>query len=358
MRSGILCTVFIFFLSLFQVKVSAQSFKLLRYDEDYSNLKDSIGNLYHRLKFIPLNDLKNKHLSLGGEVRHEFGGKIDEDWIKDQGYNYSMLQRYSIHADFNAGSRFRFFFQLNSALENGSKYGPTPSDEDKLNVQNLFGEFKILNGAIYQLSLRLGRQEINYGSGRLISVRDGNTTRQYFNGAKLLFITADFALDAFVFTADEVKFGLLDNRTSHRANLWGAYWNVKLQHAQGLDLYYLGISRDNAKFEQGNQHELRHTLAARYFKNGEGFSYNVEAAYQFGKFGEGNISAWTTAIELGYSFKDVRFKPSFHLRNDYISGDKLATDDKLQTFNPLYPKGGYFGFNPLIGPSNLIFTHI
>jgi len=34
---------------------SAQSFKLLRYDENYEFLKDSSRNFYERLKFIPLN---------------------------------------------------------------------------------------------------------------------------------------------------------------------------------------------------------------------------------------------------------------------------------------------------------------
>jgi hypothetical protein len=30
---------------------------------------------------------------------------------------------------------------------------------------------------------------------------------------------------------------------------------------------------------------------------------------------------------------------------------------KLNTFNPLYPKGGYFGFSPQVGPVNLIDIH-
>ncbi|GAA4331626.1 alginate export family protein [Mucilaginibacter gynuensis] len=337
--------------------MQAQSFKLLRYNEDYSSLKDSSKSLYNKLKFLPVTTDNSIHLSFGGEIRNEFGGKIDEDWIKDQGYNYSILQRYSLHADLHAGSRFRLFAQLNSALESGSKYRPGPTDEDKLNVQNLFGEYKILKDPEHQLSFRLGRQEINYGSGRLISVRDGNTTRQYFTGAKLLYTTPYFALDAFVMAADEINFGVFDNRTNRQANLWGTYSNIKLKKARNLDLYYLGTRRDNAEFEEGREREIRHTLAARYWKNSEGFTYNLEAAYQFGKFGEGNISAWTTAIELGYTFDDVKFKPSINLRNDYISGDKHNGDGKLQTFNPLYPKGGYFGFNPLIGPSNLIDIH-
>jgi hypothetical protein len=353
LRAVALC----FSLSLPIAQVSAQSFTLLRYEENYSYLKDSSWNLYNRLKFMPLTAGKHIYLSFGGEIRDEFGGKIDEDWISNQGYNYSVLQRYSLHADIHAGSRLRFFVQLNSALENGSKYGPAPTDEDKLNIQNLFGEYKIFEDSVHQLSFRLGRQEINYGSGRLLSVRDGNTTRQYFTGAKLLYTATDFALDVFVLAADEINFGRFDNRPSHQPSLWGAYSNVKLQGAGNLDLYYLGIRRDSARFEEGKAREVRHTLAARYWKNSEGFTYNLEAAYQFGKFGAGNISAWTTAIELGYTFENVKLKPAVHLRNDYISGDEQRGDGKLQTFNPLYPKGGYFGFNPLIGPSNLIDIH-
>ncbi|WP_431294538.1 alginate export family protein [Pedobacter sp. P26] len=336
---------------------SGQSIRLMRYDEDYSNLKDSDRNLYNTLKFLPLSKNKKVYLSFGGEIREEYGGKINEDWIKDQGFNYSFLQRYSLYADLNIGERLRFFAQVNSALENGSKYGPSPVDEDQLAVQNLFAEYRILKDSSNKLAIRVGRQEINYGSGRLISVREGTTVRQYFTGAKLMYATPRFSLDAFVLEADEVNFGVFDNRLSHQANLWGAYSNLNIQKGGNFDFYYLGIRRDNAEFEEGIAQEARHTLATRYWKSGGGFIYNIEAAYQFGKFGNGHINAWTMALEFGYTFEKTKFKPSFNLRNDYISGDQKAGDRKLQTFNPLYPKGGYFGFNPLIGPSNLIDLH-
>ncbi len=336
---------------------SSQSIRLMRYDEDYSNLKDSVRNFYNTLKFLPLSVNKKVYLSFGGEIREEFGGKINEDWVKNQGFNYSFLQRYSLYADLNIGERLRVFAQVNSALENGSKYEPSPVDEDQLAFQNLFAEYRILKDSSNKLAVRVGRQEINYGSGRLISVREGTTVRQYFTGAKLMYATPRFSLDAFVLEADEVNFGIFDNRPSHQANLWGAYSNLNIQKGGNFDFYYLGIRRDDAEFEEGVAKEVRHTLATRYWKSGGGFIYNVEAAYQFGEFGNGNINAWTMAIEFGYTFEKAKFKPSFNLRNDYISGDQNAGDGKLQTFNPLYPKGGYFGFNPLIGPSNLIDLH-
>lgn len=342
---------------LLTATVFGQGIKLMRYDEDYSQLKDSSRNFYNTLKFLPLSANKKMYITFGGELRAEYGGKINEDWIKDQGFNYSFLQRYSIYTDIHMGDRLRFFAQLNSGLENGSKYGPAPVDEDQLAVQNLFAEYRILKDTTHQLAIRIGRQEINYGSGRLISVREGTTVRQYFTGAKLMYATPRFTLDAFVLEADEVNFGVFDNRPSHQANLWGAYSNLNIQKGGNFDFYYLGIRRDGAEFEEGIEKEIRHTLATRYGKSGGGFIYNLEAAYQFGKFGKGNIDAWTMAIELGYTFEQIKFKPSINLRNDYISGDQKAGDGKLQTFNPLYPKGGYFGFNPLIGPANLIDLH-
>ena len=340
-----------------QIKLSAQTIKLMRYDEDYNTLKDSSRNLYNRLKFIPVSSDKKSYLSLGGEVRYEYGGKINEDWIKDQGFNSSFLQRYSVYAGLHTGNRVRLFAQVNSALENGSKYGPAPVDEDQLVVENLFAEVNLLKTDAKNLFVRLGRQELNYGSGRLISVREGTTARQYFTGAKVRYSAPKFSVDAFMMEADEVRPGVFDNRGSHQANLWGAYSNLMIDKGGNFDFYYLGIRRDNAEFEEGIAKEVRHTVAVRYWKNGGGFIYNLEGAYQFGEFGEGNISAWTAAIDFGYTFEQVRFKPSINLRNDYISGDKKAGDGKLQTFNPLYPKGGYFGFNPLIGPSNLIDLH-
>lgn len=290
-------------------------------------------------------------------MREDFGAKINEDWIRDQGFNVSFLQRYSLYTDLHIGKSLRLFAQVNSALETGSKYGPSPVDEDQLAVQNLFADYSILKEPTHKLAVRVGRQEINYGSGRLISVREGTTVRQYFTGAKIMYATPQFSLDAFVLSADEINFGVFDNRSSHQANLWGAYSNLNSQKGGNLDFYYLGIRRDQAKFEEGVEKEVRHTVATRFWKSGGGFIYNIEAAYQFGKFGKGNINAWTTAIEFGYTFEDTKYKPSLNLRNDYISGDKKARDGKLQTFNPLYPKGGYFGFNPLIGPANLIDLH-
>lgn len=340
-------------------KATAQSFRLMRYDEDYSYLQtDTARHFYQRLKYMPLGSRKSFYVSLGGEMRYEYAAFNNEDWGKLHiGHNNFLLQRYDLHADVHLGNRLRVFAQLRSALENGRKTGPRPIDEDQLNVQNLFADLQLWKRNKQSITLRAGRQEIDYGTGRLISVREGPNARLYFTGGKLMYVSSRVWIDGFVFMADSTYPGVFDNKGTRQANLWGSYAKWIIPKAGNLDWYYLGIHRNNAVFEEGMAKETRHTLGIRWWKYGGGFIYNLEGAYQWGRFGAGGISAWTASADIGYLFETLAWKPSINLRNDYISGDRHAGDGSLQTFNPLYPKGGYFGFDPQIGPANLVDIH-
>lgn len=337
---------------------SAQNFKLLRYDENYEFLKDSNRNFYERLKFIPLNQKKDIYMSIGGEARYEYVDFNNEDWGRfNVGHNNFLLQRYDLHADIHLGKAFRIFAQLRSALEDGRTNGARGIDEDQLNVQNLFLDVNVWQQKDKKITIRAGRQELDYGSGRLISVREGPNARLYFTGGKLMYTSSRVSVDAFAMMADTIYTGVFDNKMSKQLNLWGAYSKIIFPKAGNLDLYYLGFRKDASVFEEGIAPERRHTIGSRLWKYGGGFIYNLEAAYQFGTFGSGNINAWTGSIDVGYMFENVKFKPTINLRNDYISGDKNQGNGNLQTFNPLYPKGGYFGFSPQVGPVNLIDIH-
>lgn len=330
----------------------------MRYDENYEFLKDSNRNFYERLKFIPLNEEKNFYLSFGGEARYEYVDFNNEDWGRlGIGRNNFLLQRYDLHADIHLGRTFRVFAQLRSALQDGRINGPRGIDEDQFNVQNLFLDVNLWQKEDKKITIRAGRQELDYGSGRLISVREGPNARLYFTGGKIMYNSSRLSVDAFAMMADTINTGVFDNKMSKQLNLWGAYSKIILPKSGNLDLYYLGIRRDESLFEEGAASERRHTIGTRFWKYGGGFIYNLEAAYQFGSFGSGNINAWTGSVDIGYMFENIKFKPTVNLRNDYISGDKNQGNGNLQTFNPLYPKGGYFGFSPQVGPVNLIDIH-
>lgn len=340
------------------IQVKAQGFKLMRFDEDYSNLRDSSGNFYRRIKYRSLLKDSVAYVSFGGSARLEYVDFNNEDWGRlGIGHNYFLLQRYDLHADLHFNNRFRVFAQIRSAWENGRKNGPRLIDEDHLNLQNLFIDAAIIKRKDQQLVLRAGRQELDYGSGRLISVREGPNLRLYFEGAKLMYSSRQWSIDGFVMMADTINTGAFDNTSSKKMNLWGIYSKIIIPAFPNIDLYYIGIKRDRSVFEEGIEKELRHILGSRIWRYGGGFIYNLEAAWQFGSFGNGDINAWTASVDAGYLFENIKGKPSVNLRNDYISGDHTKGDGNLQSFNPLYPKGGYFGFSPQVGPVNLVDLH-
>ncbi len=346
-----------FFLSL-PMQILAQSFKLMRYDENYFSLKDSVGNFYNRIKYIPLSQSGSVYLSFGGEVRQELDYFVNEDWgARGLGRDVFLLQRYHLHADLHLGNRIRLFGQLRSGLEDGRRNGPRPIDEDQLNVQNLFVDVIAYKEMDRTVTLRLGRQEVYYGSGRLIDVRNGPNLRLYFDGAKVAYASSGLSLVAFVLAEPIVNTGIFDNTSTRKANLWGIYSTCTIPRSANFDFYYLGITRESSRFDEGIADEVRHTVGTRFWKNGAGFVYNFEAMYQFGKFGSGDIRALGLSSEIGYSFGNLKGAPAIKLRSDIISGDKRKGDGRLGTPNGLYPNGGYFGMNPQVGPANLISLH-
>jgi Alginate export len=119
----------------------------------------------------------------------------------------------------------------------------------------------------------------------------------------------------------------------------------------------LGLWKAAALFDDGFGKELRHSLGLRLWKTKGNWKYDFETVYQNGKFVEKKISAWTASLNTSYVFAGTKLKPELGVRTELISGDRFYNDQNLGTFNPLFPKGAYFGLAALIGPANLMDFH-
>lgn len=124
-----------------------------------------------------------------------------------------------------------------------------------------------------------------------------------------------------------------------------------------MDVYYLGLQREDAAFQQGEADEGRHSFGTRLSGQPGGFDYNFEGVVQTGSFGDASILAWTIASDTGYTFKSVPMTPRVGLKADIASGDSNPRDDRLTTFNALFPKQPYFSEASLLAPANLIDIH-
>lgn len=335
-------------------------FKQLRYEEDYSYLKnDSSNNWYGKTKFNALSKNNNTWFSIGGDIRYQYQWFKNENWGESPTDNDGfILTRYLVHADFHAGRYFRTFVQLQSSLANGKAEPSSPVDENQLDLHQAFADVVLPFQHSQTLTLRLGRQELLYGSQRLVAVREGPNNRQSFDAARLIYTNHSWKGDVFFSRFVQSKPQLFDDGFNKNTRFWGAY-GVKNQVPllNNVDVYYFGLWKKTAKFDDGAGRELRHSIGSRIWLGKKFWRYDVEGLYQFGDFAGKNIDAWTFSVNTGYKFSNTRLKPEIGIKTELISGDATYGDNKLQTFNPLFPRGGYFGLVSLIGPANLVDIH-
>ena len=321
------------------------SYNSSRYLEDYSYLKDSNlrTDFWDRLKYIPLDDAGAVYLSFGGETRQHFESIRNENWgrtVEDN--NGWYLQRYLLHADLHVGDRFRLFSQIQSGIESGRSGGPRGVDEDRLDLHQLFFDFSPAFSKNPNFKVRVGRQEIIFGSRRFFNYRERPNLRLSHDAVNFMGKVGSTYLTAFAGRPVQIERDYFDNNSGNEHSFWGLYsvtdvdWGIPLK----VDLYYIGLNREQAVFDQGQANEVRHSVGTRLSGKSGAFDYNFELMYQFGSFGDSTISAYTLASDTGYTwFLGGESKIRFSLRADIYSGDDDPNDADLNSFNPFFPKG-------------------
>ena len=252
-------------------------------------------------------------------------------------------------ADLRPGPNLRLFGELIGAWADGVEPEEGPVDETGLDLLQGYAQLRFDNG----LSLQGGRQLLVYGSERLIGRRWGPNVPQAFDGGLARIESgAGWHVDAFFMRPVENKPQAFDDGSDASRKLWSLYAT-----RDGVDLFYIGYRRENARFEQGTGRELRHTFGSRLFGAAGGWAWDLEAHWQFGDFAGGEIRAWSIATDVRHTFAQAKLKPFIELRACAVSGDRGAADPALNTFNAMFPKGKYFGEIGLLGPYNLVNLH-
>lgn len=332
--------------------------KNLRYDEDFSYLRDESKRTdsLDRLKFISLNAKKNWYLTVGGEVRlryetyrnNNFGAGVQDK----SGF---FLQRLMLHGDFHFGKNFRIFAQIKSGLLEDRNGGARPTDLDKLDLHQAFADLTAFKNEKFMLAVRVGRQEVEFGSSRLVAVREGPNVRQSFDGARLFLNAGKWQFSPWFLKPVTTRRGIFDDQTNSEQTFWGGYAARNLtEKIKGIAIVYFNeLDTKRTRYEQGAGRDRRETLGARIAGKTGAFDFNYEIVGQFGSFAAAPVKAWAIITDSGYSLPKVLFKPRFAMRFDATSGDKNPCDARLQTFNPLFASPtAYSGLVSLIAPSN------
>jgi hypothetical protein len=338
-------------------------FRPLRQDEDWSVLAgrdlSTTGGLLDPLKYRALSDDGAIWISIGGHVRLRY-----EDW---KNFNFGetgaaeaddryLLTRASLHADLHLGERWRVFAEGRTAqsTERELPGGRRAVDVDTIDLQQGFvdGSFDVGDG---ELRARVGRQMLAFGRQRLVSPLFWGNAMRAWDGVDLRWQGPDWTVNAlytWFVPVHKTRF----NETDWQERLWGLYGrHGALGALDGLELYALGLERDDQAFNGTVGDEWRLTLGTRLFgKASKGrFDWEAEAAFQTGEVGSDDVAAGMAALQAGFNMLETEGKPRLFVGLDWASGDS-SPGGSVGTYNQLYPLGhAYFGYVDAIGRQNI-----
>jgi hypothetical protein len=292
-------------------------------------------------------------LSLGGQAwgryMNEYNsrlGRVDNDYF---------LYRTRVNADLWYKDIFRFYVEGIHANTVGQSLPPLLIDGTGTDFLNLFMEAKLGEYEEKPVYARVGRQELNLGSQRLVSTLDWANTRRTFQGASV-YRNGDKWDSQFFWVQPVIpNFNQLDWADTQQ-NFAGGYVNYRPAKGQSVEFYNYAYVNNNSIVQRGLQRGniSMDTIGARYTGDKNNVLWDVEAAGQFGRTAGQNVAAAMATVGLGYNAKELAWHPTFWAYYDYATGDGSPNSGNFNTFNQLFPFGHYYmGWADLIGRQNI-----
>lgn len=322
---------------------------------------------YHFLDDIPLDDrelfdrLKRRHpnsdwmWSLGGEERVR--GVLETDARLTAVNDDFVLTRSRLYCDVWYSDVLRVYAEMEDSRSTHQSLPPLTTDVNPADLLNLFADVKVWQIDGSPVYVRGGRQELYYGSQRLISTSDWSNVRRTFSGVKGYYRSDKLDVDAFWAQPMEV----LPDQFDHPDPLQqfvGLWANYRPRAGQQIDLYYLLLDNTHQTFTGSGGAVGGYcvdTFGARYAGDYQNVLWDFEGMLQCGSWVNQRIAADAYAVGAGYRWSKLRWDPHWWVYYEVASGDQSpGSGDTHGTFNELFAWGHYyFGYLDLVGRQNI-----
>lgn len=324
------------------------------FNADFRYLDDP-SNTSHDF-FDPL-----KRIHLGDNWMFSTGGQA---WIRNMNEGNSRLtnvdntyslDRVRAYGDLWYQDKFRLYTEFITADITGYNLAPLVTDVNRADFQNLFIDVKVGDVDGKPVYVRVGRQEMLFGSQRLVSTLDWANTRRTFQGVSAFRKGEDWDVTAFWVRPIIPNANKLDS-WDEKQNFAGLWLTNRPDKGQTLDFYYMYLDNQNKIVQEGIDRApfQLHTVGSRYVGDKCNFLWDGEIALQFGERGNESIFAGMATAGAGYHFENLPMNPTIWLFYDYASGDSSPNSGNYNTFNQLFPFGHYYlGWADLIGRQNI-----
>jgi hypothetical protein len=300
--------------------------------------------------FAPLDE----KVKLSGEirVRHEYRSLQD---YKTIGNMRTMDDTTMSRIRLNVDMEITEWLGGNVGIQDSRVFGEeasTTSDEAGVDLHTGYMEARLRSKLDVPVMLRLGRQEMRLGSGRLMAERPWGNVGQSFDGLRITYEEDGWQAHGFMMVIREGTGSVDEDRI-----LTGAHFTCRAveDHTVDLYLYHRRYADETFVGEKGDTGDLRDgTAGFRGTGKTGGLDYEGELAFQFGYRGKDDVRAWMAVFRGGYTLEEWAGRPRLGIEYNYASGDNDPTDGRFGGFDDLFGlRHGVLGIADYTGRSNL-----
>ncbi len=188
--------------------------------------------------------------------------------------------------------------------------------------------------------LRVGRQAIQWGEGRLLGTSDWSATGRSLDAARARLTVGPGGEGAFELLGAVLVDPSTPDSLDSYGELLGARAEWTFDPLLGLELYALvRLANDDPALNLGKTvRGQTDTGALRVHGASSGWTYGVEGAYQIGHADDPDLerSAFAVAAHVSDQLENVLWRPVFALGGAYASGDR-SDGRTLTGFDPMLP---------------------
>lgn len=322
-------------------------------------MRSRIGGVMSIFVFGALAAQAQEALQFSGELRMRAEVRNNADFNSDRLDGTAQVFN---RMRFGAARQFEHGLKVFVQLQDARIWGEEGSSLNALNSVDLHQAYVHIDKPLgLPIEARLGRQQLSFGSERLVGQYDWHNVGRAFDAMNVQWGGERQRLNLWLAQVRDHTTPLV----ARNQEFAGAYFTSPRLLPFTFEAYWL-LLYDARNFESianpatpGRQDEPAETLTintvgVRMSRAHEtGLQFDLEGAYQFGERGFQSIRACGLALEAGYIFA-AKWRP--RLRAGYVlgSGDEQFDDDKSETFANLFPSAhGFLGAMDYASWSNI-----
>jgi len=291
-------------------------------------------------------------LSIGGQLRVRAESYTGGGFQPDNSDTY-LLTRVLLNARVHPTASTSLFVEGMDARAPGKNKTPVgPPFRDYADLRQLYAQLGADKATTF---VRIGRQELFYGDGRLVGPLLWANTARTFDAARATTGGKGYRVDAFAASVVKVEQDRFDKNVPGN-NFYGTYAAITSLVPHGsLEPFFFWRRQSGLLSEAGVRGTMNFgTLGLRLAGKPSSLDYDAQLVGQHGSLGDETIRAWAAHALLGYTAAQTPLMPRVWAEYNQATGDANPTDNRKETFDQLYPTGhDKYGLTDLVGWQNM-----